>query len=1312
MIVPSASILCGILVLRAGSSLNQYSTTYFATSSCNNSLLNEDFVTGRCLELRNGSSVQATCVGLASGLFYPGLQVQLYPSSRFCKGTVVFTVYPMNTCIKGSNALMGSLSFQATCHRQLPYSAGINNPSPPDYQCSNRTNALMTTVSDGTNCQARCMKIYPHCIRPSSLPTGQPKLSSLIEPPKKDKRQSLPAPAPAPPLKLMEVTVTATRTDLRKGTRAHTDSLHRLVFAVRQRNLDHLEATLHAVSDPLNPRYGHYLSRDDVGVLTANPHATAAVIAHLGNMSGVSVLSSTVHGEYVTAVAAVGTWERLLDATFDEYRHSAQEAAAVPGFLRCDRYSLPLALHPHVLCVLNTVQMPMPMKSMRRNTLRSQPFTGVPRAPAAAATATTATTASTSATATTPTTATATTTATAMTTATATAAATATVTIATATAAATATQERVLPQLNCFANNTMSPCQLRHIYNIPSTARGSAAATMGVFESLNQSFSPSDLSLFQSYMGLPQQTVAAVVGDPRHSEGNSYCKTAQGLNSCLESMLDLEYIMGVAPASPATYWYMDQGNDDLFVDWVLAMNAATAIPRVMSVSYSGPEKYVAASHLRTFSIEAIKLGVQGVTLVASSGDDGAAGYEARGTPGNCGYVPQFPACSPYVLAVGATQGLEIDMGKSERACQANTGGVITTGGGFSDFYPRPAYQSAAVNRYFSTAQTAGTLPVSGYNRTGRGYPDVAAAGLNYLTVVGGSAYLLSGTSASAPVVAGLLSLVNAQRLAAGAPTVGFVNPALYLLNMTAVTVTGSGSGSGSGAGSWTVVNDVVAGSNHCVVSSWDPTLPTVCCSQGFFALPGWDPLTGLGTINFSPFLSAMMEIVKPTRRPTLTPTAEPTRSPQSKPTLTTQPTSQPSSQPRCDPSSQPSAAPSAKSRSPAPAPLLRPSYKPRSDPTSQPTKQPRGDPTARPSRQPRGDPTSQPSASPTAPPTRVDFYGCNTTALHLCEACRPPPTFALKDGSLRTACIGRIKTPQPSRTPSATPSRKPMAPVSFRPVRTKTSTTTTTTTTVNLAVVRGRQTITADVGQSLAPGSPLERLMCALTLTSAGFRPADVGTPRLPAFTCAFNQTSIVSHRRRLTSLSLSAVLVYLLQATDVDPAVLTAALTLNAPAMQSALTSAGYGVAVAPATVSDLSLYNPPTSRPTPLLPHNALALAGVVVGGMSVVTMAVLLCMCVVCWRRKRQRQGAEGEGSGQGQGQGQGYGVDFLSVVPVPLLVVDHGLGSERQGQGQGQVQGQDQGQDQGHGVGRQEKSAEMAPATMNHPLPQAYSRPSCI
>lgn len=187
-----------------------------------------------------------------------------------------------------------------------------------------------------------------------------------------------------------------------------------------------------------------------------------------------------------------------------------------------------------------------------------------------------------------------------------------------------------------------------------------------------------------------------------------------------------------------------------------------------------------------------------------------------------------------MLAVGATQGPE--SGTTEIACTSDTGGVITTGGGFSTFYTAPAYQKTAVDGYFAQLCSS-NAPVQGFDRTGRAYPDVALAGLHYEVVVGGNVLLVSGTSASAPAIAGMVSLVNSARLDAGKSSLGFVNPAIYL-HGTAIT------------------NDITSGKNNCAAQN----IPQVCCAEGFFAAAGWDPLTGFGSLDFQKFRDVFVNL--------------------------------------------------------------------------------------------------------------------------------------------------------------------------------------------------------------------------------------------------------------------------------------------------------------------------------------------------------------------------------------------------------------------------------------------------------------------
>lgn len=143
----------------------------------------------------------------------------------------------------------------------------------------------------------------------------------------------------------------------------------------------------------------------------------------------------------------------------------------------------------------------------------------------------------------------------------------------------------------------------------------------------------------------------------------------------------------------------------------------------------------------SFNAEALKLGLMGVTILVSSGDNGVAGYSCKAGCGpeiaasstNCacdlssnsdttywpgsntwagnGYIPKFPATSPYITVVGGTSGPEI--GSSEVAAQSDHGDVITSGGGFSIHFAQPSWQTSVVSKYFSSLTTS---PAQGYNK--------------------------------------------------------------------------------------------------------------------------------------------------------------------------------------------------------------------------------------------------------------------------------------------------------------------------------------------------------------------------------------------------------------------------------------------------------------------------------------------------------------------------------------------------------------------------------------------------------------------
>ena len=144
--------------------------------------------------------------------------------------------------------------------------------------------------------------------------------------------------------------------------------------------------------------------------------------------------------------------------------------------------------------------------------------------------------------------------------------------------------------------------------------------------------------------------------------------------------------------------------------------------------------------------------------------------------------PSWPATSPWVTAVGATQFAGDAIGNAEMAVTS-----FGSGGGFEGSQEYASWQVEATRKYFATVDPATLPPPSSYQLGGRGTPDVAALGKNMQLIVYGRKGSTGGTSASAPAFAALVSLINDARLSAGKPQLGFLNPFLYQNSGTAFT---------------------------------------------------------------------------------------------------------------------------------------------------------------------------------------------------------------------------------------------------------------------------------------------------------------------------------------------------------------------------------------------------------------------------------------------------------------------------------------------------------------------------------------------
>ena len=126
---------------------------------------------------------------------------------------------------------------------------------------------------------------------------------------------------------------------------------------------------------------------------------------------------------------------------------------------------------------------------------------------------------------------------------------------------------------------------------------------------------------------------------------------------------------------------------------------------VISISYGEQEDDLPTNYQQRQCNEFMKLGMQGTTIVIASGDSGVAARSTDdGNSDGClgiGQVfnPDFPATCPYVTALGATF---LPTGASASSDQETAVTRFPSGGGFSNVYTRPSYQTTALNTYFAS----------------------------------------------------------------------------------------------------------------------------------------------------------------------------------------------------------------------------------------------------------------------------------------------------------------------------------------------------------------------------------------------------------------------------------------------------------------------------------------------------------------------------------------------------------------------------------------------------------------------------------
>jgi len=337
--------------------------------------------------------------------------------------------------------------------------------------------------------------------------------------------------------------------------------------------------------------------------------------------------------------------------------------------------------------------------------------------------------------------------------------------------------------------NSFTPPQVASLYAFPN---GTGAGECVALIELGGGFRPADLDTYFKGLGVASPTVTAVSVD--HAQ-NAPSGNANGPDG--EVMLDIEVVGAIAPQAKIAV-YFAPNTDAGFLDAITtAIHDTTNKPSVISISWGSAESGWTSQAMTAMDGAFQAAATLGLTVCVASGDNGSSDGVTDG-----GDHVDFPASSPFALACGGTS-LKATLSAIDSEVVWNDGANGgASGGGISGFFAKPSWQ-AALNAVDTQGKSVAL--------TQRGVPDVAGNAdpqTGYVVRVDGTASVIGGTSAVAPLWAALIARANQL---SGKPA-GFLNPQLYK-NPQAL-------------------RDITSGNNG-----------------DFAAASGWDACTGLGSPN-------------------------------------------------------------------------------------------------------------------------------------------------------------------------------------------------------------------------------------------------------------------------------------------------------------------------------------------------------------------------------------------------------------------------------------------------------------------------------
>lgn len=315
--------------------------------------------------------------------------------------------------------------------------------------------------------------------------------------------------------------------------------------------------------------------------------------------------------------------------------------------------------------------------------------------------------------------------------------------------------KRYQPELDLEATaQSYTLPQLSKIYDVPSNLDGKGQCIALV--ELGGGYKPNDLQTYFNKLTIkpPMVTAESVDGGKNQPVGTP--DSADG-----EVDLDIEVAGAIAPGTHIAV-YFAPNTDRGFLDAAIqAIHDSKNNPSVISISWGSAEENWTPQAMTVMDQAFQTAAALGITVLVAAGDSGSSDGINDGKAHT-----DFPASSPYATGCGGTR-LEAKNNQRTNETVWNDGPDSAAGGGVSDFFPLPVWQ-----------RQAHVPPSFNDEHIGRGIPDVAGNAdpqTGYQIYVDGHDMVFGGTSAVAPLWAGLIALINQQR----GQSIGYLNPILY-----------------------------------------------------------------------------------------------------------------------------------------------------------------------------------------------------------------------------------------------------------------------------------------------------------------------------------------------------------------------------------------------------------------------------------------------------------------------------------------------------------------------------------------------------